>query len=190
MTGLIPAALAAVVALAGTGAAVSAPDPETIAPGGRITAVADATAAYGWPHETTPEEGRAIADLATWYYGSTAPAGTRVSVGCFLNVYADNAYCGITYTRGTRRVLAFRVDVTIQPDGRYLYRRAPRKASSTPPAPPKVDPSWCNGTTEGFCNPVDPAIVGGIAPDLPRAERLRRELVKARAALAACRGAR
>lgn len=172
----IPAALAAVVALAGAGAASSAPpelpDPDAIAPGGRITAVIDATARYGWPHETTREEGRAIADLARWYYGSTANPGTRVSVGCFLGIYANSAYCGISYFRGKRRVLAFRADVTIQPDGRYLYRRAkpvnlPPSFPRNPEAPQKVDPGWCNGTTEGFCNPVDPSVLAPIPPDAP-----------------------
>lgn len=50
-------------------------------------------------------------------------------------------------------------------------------AQDKPPADP-----WCAPSTEGWCNPTDPAIVAPYPPDMPPVVKLRAQLAKERAA--------
>ena len=46
---------------------------------------------------------------------------------------------------------------------------------------PPPDP-WCAPSSEGWCNPTDPAIVAPYPPDMPPVVKLRAQLAKERAA--------
>ena len=65
-------------------------------------------------------------------------------------------------------------------------------AYGSPDKPPAVP--FCDGSSPGLCNPVDPSIVAPIPPEVPPAVKLRAQLAKERRdhakQMAACKGLR
>lgn len=159
------AIIAAAALAAGAATATAAPDPDRIAPGGNIRAVVEATERDGWPHETTPEESRAVTHLAVWYAGVMTNPGERAAVLCRFGATIARAHCGIAFHLNGPRVYAFRLNVRVWEDGSYRFTRKARRAPGASVKLPTVP--FCNGSSPGFCQEVDPAIVAHIPPDAP-----------------------
>ena len=109
-------AVSALAALALTSPASAASIPDTIAPGGNIRTVVNATDRLGWPHVPQRTEMTSIARLSL-YYGvqrHRASGSTR----CYFGQYLGNFRCMVVRDYGRRTVIT-RQSWRIWEDGSY-----------------------------------------------------------------------
>ena len=164
-----PALIAAAAALIGTASATAAiPTPLQIAPGGNIRAVTTATDRHGWPHETTQAEARAVGDLALWHAKQDIRPGELLTGVCYFGQTIARSYCGAVFV-GPRGRRAYRINAKVWEDGAYRLALALPRARRPVVSRDKLpDEPFCNGTSAGYCDPVDPAVVGHVPPDAPK----------------------